>query len=77
MTPNERRDASNGLVSDPGKPVTLRLRAQGSERTVTLIAEVERLSPLSRAVLGAREVVALGFIAIGVMLLLRRPSRTT
>lgn len=77
MTPSDRRDASIGAVSDPGKPLTLHLRSQGHERTVTLIAEAERLSPLSRAVLGAREVVALGFIAIGVTLLIRRPSRTT
>ena len=64
-------------MSDPGKSLTLHVRTQGHERTVTLIAQAERLSPFTRAVIGAREVVGLGFIAIGVMLLLRRPSRTT
>jgi hypothetical protein len=77
MTPSDRRDASNGAVSKPGNALTLHLRTQGHERTVTLIAQAERLSPLSRAVIGAREVVALGFITIGVLLVLRRQSRTT
>jgi len=77
MTASDRREAALGPTADPGKPITLPLRTQGSERTVTLIAEAERFSPLSKAVLGAREGVALGFIAIGLTLLLRRPNRTT